>query len=915
MKIYFRQYIGDRLWAIFTLLLCGFVDVASAREYHFRGLTVADGLSDMLVNRIYKDSEGVMWFGSHNSIDRFDGNNIESFSFECDSLNPNIKISRVNDIVSSESGQLYVANNIGLWELKKEEGRLVRLFADRMNELVLALHFSEKTGLLVGAESGLYIINDGQINHIKIEENLFSYYNSIKDIYVDSNQTIWVATQKALSSIDQKSGFAVKTYKDKSGAVNSIHRFVKIGDKIYLGTLNDGIFCFDTKSGSYTPYIDVGCSKITALSSDSKGALFVATDGGGVHKISTHDNRVVQSFNSLSNDKGAIRSNAVYSLLIDERDEMWIGYYQAGVDYTLHQGGMFQISDLSGLLDTRNISVRSFAEHDNWVAIGAQDEVYLVDKNNGEVTEYHNQIESNAVLSILFHNGLFYIGCYGSGLRVLNPSTKQLLKFPIANPIFTKGIVYSLCTDGDIHLWIATSGGVFCYDATTKSVVRKFTMHNSPLPSNMVYRIFFDTEGKGWLATKNGMVLYDPKTQRVRTELFPKGFVNEEAVRYIYEDSHHNLYFLPDRGGIYRSNLDMSQYQRVDPSLGIHSDKFSFVIEDADGYMWVGSDNGLIRTTKGWDSFSHFGFIDGITESIFPIGAAYINDLGNIYIASPRGLLSYIAQDNALVSQKNRPLIITSTKVNGEEFKNFAGAKLSTDQNSIGFNFSSLAYTKPQSELFETMLEGRDSEWKIMSGGGEASYFNLASGSYKFRVRKMGVPQSEASVEFSIGVSYGYIFAMIAIFATLILSIVSCVNIMRERRKHAWAEKSKRYNGMKISNEECEKLLASLNKYMTEQRPYIDVNLKITDLAKGVNTSSTTLSYIFNQYLEIGYNGYVNEFRIARFKELVADDKYSKYTLVAICELCGFSSRATFFRAFKKSVGITPSEYIESLKK
>ncbi|MFI3282270.1 MAG: two-component regulator propeller domain-containing protein, partial [Rikenellaceae bacterium] len=550
MRIYFRQHIGDLLFAIFTLLLCNFVDVASAREYHFRGLTVADGLSDMLVNRIYKDSEEVMWFGSHNSIDRFDGSNIESFSFECDTLSPNIKISRVNDIVGSKSGQLYVANNIGLWEFKKEEERLVRLFADRINEFVLALHFSDDIGLLVGAESGLYVINDEEINHIKIEDDLFSYYNSIKDIYVDSDQIIWVATQRSLSSIDPKRDFAVNTYKDKSGAVNSIHRFVKICEKIYLGTLNDGLFCFDTKSGSYTPYINVGCSKITALSSDSKGALYVATDGGGVHQVSIQENRVVRSFNYAPNDKGAIRSNAVYSMLIDERDNLWIGYFKAGVDYTLHQNDMFQISDLSGLLDTRSISVRSFAEHDNWVVIGAQDGLYLVDKKSGEVTEYHNQIESNSVLSILFHDGLFYIGCYGSGLRVLDPSTKQLHSFPIPNPIFTKGIVYSLCSDGDNNLWIATSGGVFCYDATDKSIVRKFTMHNSPLPSNMVYRVFFDTEGKGWLATKNGMVLYDPKTQRVRTELFPKGFANEEAVRYIYEDSHRNLYFLPDRGGV-----------------------------------------------------------------------------------------------------------------------------------------------------------------------------------------------------------------------------------------------------------------------------------------------------------------------------------------------------------------------------
>ena len=44
-------------------------------------------------------------------------------------------------------------------------------------------------------------------------------------------------------------------------------------------------------------------------------------------------------------------------------------------------------------------------------------------------------------------------------------------------------------------------------------------------------------------------------------------------------------------------------------------------------------------------------------------------------------------------------------------------------------------------------------------------------------------------------------------------------------------------------------------------------------------------------------------------------DEYSKYTLTALAELCGFSSRTSFFRYFKKVIGITPNEYIRSIGK
>jgi len=54
---------------------------------------------------------------------------------------------------------------------------------------------------------------------------------------------------------------------------------------------------------------------------------------------------------------------------------------------------------------------------------------------------------------------------------------------------------------------------------------------------------------------------------------------------------------------------------------------------------------------------------------------------------------------------------------------------------------------------------------------------------------------------------------------------------------------------------------------------------------------------------------------VKEFKRLVADAESSKYTLSALAEQCGFSSRASFFRSFKKLTGITPNEYIRGIGK
>ena len=100
---------------------------------------------------------------------------------------------------------------------------------------------------------------------------------------------------------------------------------------------------------------------------------------------------------------------------------------------------------------------------------------------------------------------------------------------------------------------------------------------------------------------------------------------------------------------------------------------------------------------------------------------------------------------------------------------------------------------------------------------------------------------------------------------------------------------------------------------MHRDKPYTNPDLKIADLATMLGRSAHTLSYLFNQHLNRNYYDYINDYRIAEFKRLVNTEEYSKYTLSALAELCGFSSRASFFRYFKKATGITPNEYIRSI--
>lgn len=131
--------------------------------------------------------------------------------------------------------------------------------------------------------------------------------------------------------------------------------------------------------------------------------------------------------------------------------------------------------------------------------------------------------------------------------------------------------------------------------------------------------------------------------------------------------------------------------------------------------------------------------------------------------------------------------------------------------------------------------------------------------------------------------------------------------------KKILAHTDDKYRTNKVSPEECKRLYRLLDQEMKRNKPYRNPNLKVAELASLIGTTSHSLSYLFNQYLEKNYYDYINEYRVEEFKALILKEEYAKYTLTALAELCGFSSRASFFRSFKKVTGITPNEYIKQV--
>jgi YesN/AraC family two-component response regulator len=89
---------------------------------------------------------------------------------------------------------------------------------------------------------------------------------------------------------------------------------------------------------------------------------------------------------------------------------------------------------------------------------------------------------------------------------------------------------------------------------------------------------------------------------------------------------------------------------------------------------------------------------------------------------------------------------------------------------------------------------------------------------------------------------------------------------------------------------------------------FMNPSLSLNDVSSSLSISSNYLSQIINAK-NISFNDYLNSVRIEKVKSMLAEDKFSNYTITAIGLEAGFNSNASFYRAFKKYTGISPSNY------
>lgn len=94
---------------------------------------------------------------------------------------------------------------------------------------------------------------------------------------------------------------------------------------------------------------------------------------------------------------------------------------------------------------------------------------------------------------------------------------------------------------------------------------------------------------------------------------------------------------------------------------------------------------------------------------------------------------------------------------------------------------------------------------------------------------------------------------------------------------------------------------------------YENPRLTLSDVAKELETNTKIISSVVNTGFQMNFNDFINHHRIEAVKRKLNAGEHDTTTLLGIAYDCGFNSKATFNRAFKKSTSISPKEYIEKI--
>ncbi len=623
----------------------------------FERLGLEQGLSEAQIMVILQGSQGFLWIGTQDGLNRYDGYTFTVYRHdptEPTSLNTNL----IFAILEDSDGDLWLGTDRGL------------------------VRFDRRSGVFAPYRSP-------EADRSALGQAI------VRAVLEDSQGMLWFGTLgQGLYRLDRRTGRLTAYQHDPedlhSLASNNVTTLLEnVHGRLWVGTHGGGLGQLDPQTGKFTWYRhrtedpdSLSSNNVTALFEDAHGILWIGTEMGGLNVLdpATRVPAFVRYQHDGSNPH-SLSHDYVMALLEDAAGVLWVGTGR-GLNELDRQSNRFrrhyhEEGDPYSLSHSEILSLAEDAQGIVW--IGTRLGLNKFDRSTRAFGHFRKDrdrrdaLSSNAISAFLEDaQGFLWIGTYGGGLnrsttddvleefvhfahREEDPHSlgdrRALSDADRPAPLGDNGVL-ALCEDAEGHLWIGTRAGLHLLvpgdnPDSPPTFVRYRHQPGDPssLSHNLILALADDGKGNLWIGTYGGL-------NRLNQADAARGFVpylhdendphsiSHDLVRTIHTDAAGNVW-IGTNGGLNRlvhaedSKFIRYQHDRKDPHSLSH-DRVYCIAEDAQGVLWLGTGGGLNRFDPQTGQFTAYREQHGLGNDV--VVGLLIDDYGCLWLANNRGI-------------------------------------------------------------------------------------------------------------------------------------------------------------------------------------------------------------------------------------------------------------------------------------
>ena len=671
------------------------------------------------IHAIWQSPDGYLWIGTDKGLIRFDGFNFRPVSLMPTIADPNTPVLGIT--TDSEGNLLVQAQGVGMLRQKKGQFEAVETGMVSAVSLATAI-WRESDGGVLFADliAGTLRLRNDKVQQLMGLEGIAGSA-PVMALTETLNGKIWLGTlNSGLFSLDH----------GKIIRVGSQLPFTKINcilpmgdDEVWVGTDN-GVFQWN---GVRYARISLPASfdkvQILSLLRDRDSNVWIGTAQGLV--------RVNSKTISLW-DEGQLPIGAVNALFEDREGNIWVGGSK-GLERIRDSAFLTYSTDV-GLPSDQSGPVYVDSQNRTWFA-PIEGGLYLLSEGKVRPIQVAG-LNTDVVYSIAGgSNGAIWVGRQRGGITRLRFADGALTDqtYMQANGL-AQDSVFSVYQARDGTVWAGTlSGGV------SKLKDERFVTYNSSngLPSNTVSSILETRDGTVWFATSNGLSSFS--NGRWKTYAKADGLPSED-VNCLYQDAHGALW-IGTSGGLALFNSGQIQVPFTAPA-SLREEIFG-IAEGKHGWLWVATSHHVLRVQRqklSGDAIEasdvrEYWQADGLfsLEGVKRNRSVVADPSGKIWFSLSRGLS---VVDPADIAKSSVPAMahIETILADGKPIDTADTLQIPSSQKRITINYTGLSLAVPEQVRFRYKLDSFDRGWSEPVAAREAVYTNLSPGSYRFRV-------------------------------------------------------------------------------------------------------------------------------------------------------------------------------------